>query len=286
MNISFVIPAYNEEHYIGSCIDAILAEIAGRKGFEIVVVDNNSTDRTVEIVSRYSNVTLIHEKRKGANSARQTGFGASKGDLVAFIDADTQMPRGWVARAEKEFAKHPDLVCLSGPFIYYDLPKSIRALVKAFYVISYGVYFMNNFILRKTSVVQGGNEIVRRSALEKIGGHNVNLTFYGDDADLAKRLRKVGEVKFSFRFPIRSSGRRLAREGTFTMGLRYGLNYFWVMLFNKPFTMTAKEIRLADNERTYEPENKSKEWMIAVGVAVTTIVVTGGMAYFIYWALH
>ena len=119
-----------------------------------------------------------------------------------------------------------NLVCLSGPFIYYDLPFAARALVQFFYVGTYLVYLVNNFIIRETSVIQGGTEIVRRDALAKIGGHDVNLTFYGDDADLARRLSKVGGVRFSFEFAMRSSGRRLAKEGTFTMGWRYAMNYF------------------------------------------------------------
>ena len=121
--ISFVIPAYNEESYIRHCLDAIIKEIGGREGYEIIVVDNNSSDGTCEIVERdYPGVTLIHEPRRGANRAREAGFVASKGDLVAFLDADTELTQGWIDRAERAFAKDPNLVCLSGPFIYYDLP--------------------------------------------------------------------------------------------------------------------------------------------------------------------
>jgi glycosyltransferase involved in cell wall biosynthesis len=278
--ISFVIPAYNEERYIAICLDAITHEINGRDGFEVIVVDNNSTDKTCDIVARdYPSVTLIHERRPGANSAREAGFVVSKGELVAFLDADTQMTRGWIARAEKAFAHDPNLVCLSGPFIYYDLPLAIRMLVKVFYVVSYGVYIVNNFILRKTSVVQGGSEIVRREALAKIGGHDVSLTFYGDDADLARRLSKVGEVRFSFDFSIRSSGRRLAQEGTFTMGLRYALNYFWITIFNKPFTMTSTAVRPTDLNAPYRPQNRTREWALALGVIVACFALVEVIIY-------
>lgn len=280
MKISFVIPAYNEESYIALCLDAIIREINDRDGFEIIVVDNNSTDKTCDIVSRdYPTVTLLHEPRRGANSARETGFVASKGSLVAFLDADTEVTPGWIARAEKEFARDPNLVCLSGPFIYYDLPTGIRILVRMFYFISYGVYVVNNFILRKTSVIQGGSEIVRRDALTKIGGHDVNLTFYGDDADLARRLSKVGEVKFSFDFSIRSSGRRLAQDGAFTMGARYALNYFWITIFNKPFTMTSTAVRSADPNAPYRPQNRAKEWGLALLVIVVFFAIVEVLIY-------
>jgi glycosyltransferase involved in cell wall biosynthesis len=280
MKISFIVPAYNEEVYIGDCLDAIIHEVNGRDGYEIVVVDNNSTDKTCAIVTaHYPEVKLMHELRPGANSAREAGFLASKGDLVAFLDADTELARGWIDRAEREFAKDPNLVCLSGPFIYYDLPGAVRVLVRMFYGISYLVYVVNNFIFRNTSVIQGGTEIVRRDALQKIGGHDVSLTFYGDDADLAHRLSKVGEVRFSFDFALRSSGRRLAKEGAFTMGFRYALNYFWITFFNRPFTVTSSAVRFANPSGKYKPENRIKEWLLAIFIIVTAFAIVEALIY-------
>jgi glycosyltransferase involved in cell wall biosynthesis len=280
MNISFVIPAYNEESYIRRCLDAIIREVGGRDGYEIIVVDNNSNDRTCEIVAHeYPSVALIHEPRRGANRAREAGFAASKGALVAFLDADTELSHGWIDRALRAFSADKDLVCLSGPFIYYDLPFAAQALVQFFYAGTYLVYLVNNFILRDTSMIQGGTEIVRRDALTKIGGHNVDLTFYGDDADLARRLSKVGKVRWSFSFAMRSSGRRLAKEGTFTMGWRYAMNYFWITLFHKPFTMTSTEVRFVDQKTMYRPENRKKEWAIALGTIVIAFVIIEGLIY-------
>jgi glycosyltransferase involved in cell wall biosynthesis len=280
IKISFIIPAYNEESYIKHCLDAIIREIAGRDGYEIIVVDNNSNDKTCEIVAReYPGIVLIHEPRRGANRAREAGFVASKGALVAFLDADTELGKGWIDRAERAFAKDTRLVCLSGPFIYYDLPLGARMLVKWFYGMSYIVYLINNFIFRSTSVIQGGTEIVRREALQKIGGHNVSLTFYGDDADLAQRLSKVGVVRFSFKFAIRSSGRRLAKEGTFTMGWRYAMNYFWITLFHKPFTMTSTEVRFDDKQTKYQPEHRKKEWATALGTIILAFAIIEGLIY-------
>jgi glycosyltransferase involved in cell wall biosynthesis len=283
MKISFIIPAYNEEHYLDICLTALSRVVEGRD-VEIIVVDNNSKDRTAAVAEAHKGVTLLHEPRMGANRARQTGFEASHGDFIAFLDADTKIGPGWIEYAEKEFAANPNLVCLSGPFLYYDLPWLIRKLVKGFYSISYVVYLINNFILRKASVIQGGNYIVRRKAFEKISGLNTDLTFYGDDADLAMRLNKVGLVKFSFRFPIPCSGRRLAKEGAFTMGLRYGLNYFWIVLFKRPFTHTMKEVRLKEHtEEIYSPENKGKEFVIAASVVVIFLAAVGIVVYAIYY---
>jgi glycosyltransferase involved in cell wall biosynthesis len=283
MRISFVVPAYNEAAYISKCLDAIMRETKGRDDCEVIVVDNGSNDGTDAVVARYQDIKLIREPRRGANRARQTGFEASHGELVAFLDSDTEIPQGWTSRVEQEFAKDKDLVCLSGPFIYYDLPAAARVLVKMFYGISYAVYVFNNFILRKTSVIQGGTEVVRSNALKMAGGHNVALPFYGDDADLAMRLRKIGEVRFSFAFAIPSSGRRLAKEGVFTMGLRYGLNYFWIMLFNRPFTVKAEDVQFvgSDKDSAYRPEHALKEWSTAVGVVAVILFIAAAIVYLI-----
>ena len=84
--------------------------------------------------------------------------------------------------------------------------------------------------------------------MEKLGGYTVDPEiFYGEDTDVARRLNKVGKVKFTFKLPIKSSGRRLAKEGGLTIALRYSINYFWIILFQRPFTKTAEEdVRLGE----------------------------------------
>jgi len=288
MKLSFIIPAYNEEHYIAHCLDAITAAIGGPDravgkdaDYEIIVVDNNSTDGTSAVVQRYRHVTLLHELRRGANRARETGFEASHGDLVAFLDSDTEVVPGWISLVEEEFMRDPELVCVSGPFVFYDLPVTMRVLTRTFDCLSWVVYFVNRFILRATSAIQGGGAVVRSSALRKIGGHNVDLKFYGDDADLAKRLNKIGKVVFSFRFSLRSSGRRIAKEGALTMGMRYTLNYFWITIFNRPFTTTSKEIRFPDGQSGIcKPASRTREFFIAAGASACFFLLAAAIAYF------
>ena len=91
--------------------------------------------------------------------------------------------------------------------------------------------------------MQGGNFIVRRTAMEKIGGFNSQVEFYGEDADIAKRIRAVGQVKFTLKLPIYSSGRRLSEKGLFATGWLYAINYFWVILFKKSFSSAHEDIR-------------------------------------------
>ena len=66
-----------------------------------------------------------------------------------------------------------------------------------------------------------------------------------EDADVAQRLHRVGRVKFTISLPISASARRLHEEGVLTTGIRYALNYFWVVAFGRPFSRVSRDIRPA-----------------------------------------
>lgn len=250
MRLSFVIPAYNEEQYLPACLESILtqvrelpAEFAGE--VEILVVNNASSDRTREVALAYPGVQLVDEPRKGLTYARQAGFLASSGDLVANVDSDSRLTPGWLAYVLETFSNPEEskLACLSGPFIYYDLSPVQRISVRVFYASAFLVYALNRWVLRAGSMVQGGNFVLRRSALEKIGGFNLGISFYGEDTDIARRLNRVGQVKFTFELKMFSSARRLKKEGMLTIAMRYTINYLWTTFRKRPFTEEYIDIR-------------------------------------------
>ncbi len=244
IRFSFVVPAYNEEALLPSCLHAIQAEIA-RSGAaaEIVVVDNASTDRTAEIAAGFDGVSVVHEPRKGLVQARKAGFEASSGTLVANIDADTLVPPGWIDRVEAEFAKDAALVAVSGPYDYYDVPTRIRVAARMFYIVGFGTYCFNRYVLRVGSMVQGGNFVLKRDALIRAGGFDPSFTFYGEDTDIARRMAQVGSVKFTWVLMAKSSGRRLKGDGLLMTGVRYSSNYLWATFFRKPFTSAWQDYR-------------------------------------------
>lgn len=249
MKLSFVIPAYNEEDLIGQCLDSILKQAVrvGPNDIEIIVVNNVSTDRTREVVMSFPGVIVVDEPKKGLVNARQAGFLASSGDLIANVDADTMLTPGWIDKVLEEFSKNQNLVALSGPCIYYDLSKTHNFLVRVYYYVGYLSHIINHVVLRIGAMLQGGNFVIKRSALLKIGGFDTNIIFYGEDTDIARRIQKVGRVKFTFKLPMYTSGRRLKKEGILTMALRYPINYIWITIFKKPFTKTYFDVRLKDN---------------------------------------
>lgn len=242
--VSFVVPAFNEEGLIESCLHSIFSEISRTNCHaEVIVVNNNSTDSTRQIASSIPGVIVIDEPKRGLVPARKAGCLAANGKLIANIDADTMLATGWLDIALAEFDKTPRLVALSGPFIHYDLPKRVRLIAAGFYRVALFGSFLFKLVAGTGVMMQGGNFIVLKSALVTSNTFNADFCFYGEDTELARRLGKVGEVKFSFSLRAYSSGRRLAGEGVLRVGSRYLLNYLSTMVFNKPFTETWLDFR-------------------------------------------
>lgn len=246
MKLSIVIPAYNEEAYIGRCLESLATEFArGSFSVEVIVVNNASTDKTGEVARSFPFVRVVDEPQKGLVRARQAGYQASSGELIANVDADTLFPAGWIAEVLREFSHNKKLVALSGPYVYYDLSPFLNGCVKLFYAVGKGVSYLNTLITRRRgTMLQGGNFVLRRDALERVGGFDLRFDFYGEDTAIAKQMSTQGEVLFTFRLPMYTSGRRLRTEGIVTMGMRYALNFLWTILFSRAYTNTYKDIRL------------------------------------------
>jgi glycosyltransferase involved in cell wall biosynthesis len=248
MKISFVVPAYNEQVLLPRSLNAIRDEIA-RAGqvlgqdAEIIVVNNASTDRTREVAEAIEGVQVVDEPRKGLVQARWCGFSHSTGALIANVDADTIVPPGWLTEVLEQFAANAKLVGLSGPYKYYGVPAKVNLVVAAYYRAAWLAYVINHYLLNVGAMLQGGNFVVKREAMLKLGNPDLRFSFYGEDTDMANRLSKVGRVKFTFRLPAESSGRRLVGEGVFTIGLRYTMNFFWATFRKKPFTEEWQDIR-------------------------------------------
>lgn len=248
MKISIVIPAHNEEKYLGNCLESVLKEIeqfrdtglAHRTNFEfeIIVVNNASTDQTKKVAKHYPGVILVDEPEKGLTKARQAGLKKASGDLIANIDADTMLPAGWLEKTFSEFSLNPNTVSLSGPFHYHDLKGFKKFVAEWIWKISAPpAYFFTGYM------ILGANFVARKRALIEIGGFDKNIDFYGEDTNLARRLSRLGKVKFSTGFFIYGSGRRLAGNGFLKTELLYGINFLWEALFKRPFTKTYTDIR-------------------------------------------
>lgn len=234
--ISLIIPAYNEENYLGACLDSVMANIAG-KALEIIVVDNNSTDGTKAVAERYPAVTYVFEPEKGITRARQRGFLTAKGDILAYVDADTHPPAGWLEQIWDQFGRNAQLASLSGPYSFYDLSGLRNKVASGWFVAARPLYGIIGYML------VGGNFAIRRDVLEKMGGFDPNIEFYGEDADIAKRAKKHGKVLFHPRFVMPTSGRRMQKQGFLKMAGLYFVNFFSIVFRGKPATKGYTDVR-------------------------------------------
>ena len=245
MKISVIVCAYNEEKYIGKTLESI-SKSAGEELLEIVVVNNASTDRTSEVANRFPKVRVVNETQKGLTKARQAGLVSAKGDILSYLDADTLVNKQWFDVLKKEFSQNSDLVCLSGPYIYYGLPNMESFFVRIW--TNFWIWLWHWFIFRIAAskrgyVIMGGNFTAKREALLKAGGFDSSIAFYGEDTDIARRLSLVGRVKFIKEFAVQTSARRFESEGLIWTAVKYLANYLSVVFIKKPVTSSYSDIR-------------------------------------------
>ena len=236
LKISLIIPAYNEEKYIGACLEHVIKNSNG-KFYEIIVVDNASTDKTAEIAKKYPNVRVVQENNKGLTKARQRGFIESRGNLLANIDADTRMPKGWVEQIIKEFKKDENLVCLSGPYTYYDVSKWKSFLVKIYWILAIPIYWIVGYM------ATGGNHVIKKETLEKMNGFDTTIELFGEDTNTARRASKYGKVKFKLDFLMPTSGRRMNNGGVLKTVHDYMSQFFSEAIRHKPTNKKYNDIR-------------------------------------------
>lgn len=94
--ISVIVPFYNAEQYIRECITGLLSQNYPADAYEIIMIDNNSTDASAEIVKQHPRITLLTEKKQGAYAARNRGLVAARGALMAFTDPDCVPEKDWL----------------------------------------------------------------------------------------------------------------------------------------------------------------------------------------------
>ena len=207
MRLSVVVPARNEERSLPTCLEALRRQTL--KEFELIVVDSASSDRTGEIARAFG-AKVVRLEEPGLTRARQAGFEAAKGDVIASTDADTIVPPDWLERLTAPFSK-PKVVGTYGDVIYGD---ELKALALYF---NSGRRFFNVFGF---GGLPGQNFAVRRSAFEAVNGFYTpkgNL-IYGypeyEDLWLGLKLRRVGRLVAIPKLYVLSSPRRFKSSKT------------------------------------------------------------------------
>lgn len=224
--ITVVVPAYNEGKSISSCLASLAKQVYANK-YEVILVDNNSTDNTVKIAKTFLDkipLKIINEKVQGRGAAKARGANEAKGDILAYLDADTRAYPSWLSVIDDAF-ENESTIAITGPWETYDLPDSFTK------------WFLHNFqeeaMLPITLYLghpdlNGMNMAIRTDIYHKAGGFNTNLNVH-DDFDLAKRISRFGKVKYIKNMKVATSGRRY-KKGILTGIMSYhkgSLNYLF-----------------------------------------------------------
>lgn len=215
MNVSIVIPVYNEAEHLSACLLAIAAQTV--KPFEVIVVDNNSIDDSVAIARRFDFVTVIGQSKQGVMHARSAGFSAATSDIIGRIDADTLLPTDWVATVQRIF-DDPTVDAVSGSVSYYDMPfKWLVDRLELFFRQSIADGMADEVFL------YGANMAIRRHTWLNVRSHLCSGGEMHEDFDLAIHAENGGaNVVFDRQLHAGVSLRR------FDTGIRDFWSYVWL----------------------------------------------------------
>lgn len=226
MKISVIIPTLDEEKYLAKTLEAILAQ--DYPDFEVIVVDNISTDGTIGVARSFKQVKLIEEARKGTMWACERGRKEAKGEIIVRMDADCVPETDWLSKGVTHFAD-PKVSAVSGPYDYWDGSFFFRYSSLYFQKYIYRLTSIVAQFFKKGAVMIGGNSFMRADAIAAVGGFDTRFIFYGDDTDTAKNLAKLGRVVFDPRLVIKTSARRFKREGFLKIQIKYFLGFVKVI---------------------------------------------------------
>jgi GT2 family glycosyltransferase len=209
LRASIIIPTYNRAPYLSTCLRALASQKADPKIFEIIIIDNNSTDNTpvviLDFAQSHSNLSIkyLHEKNQGAAIARNRAMAEARGEILCFLDDDTVPPPDWLAAMEAGFAS-PNVGCVGGPAILdyqgQERPSWLRGDLQGLlsgYELSYK---------EPTEITEVAefpflcNMAVRRRVITEVGefrsdlGRSANRKLAGEETELIGRILKAGWI--------------------------------------------------------------------------------------------
>ncbi len=215
MRISVVIPAYNEESAIQPCLESIKKQTY--KDYDIIVVNAESTDKTAEVSSRYTD-KVITAKTGSPGPARNLGVKSSGSEVIAFTDADTIVADNWLSEIARIF-EDPKVVGAGGVL----RPLDARLLDKVMFKINSDLWYRFTAVF---GFYQLGtpNCAYRRNAFLSAGGFDEKLSML-EDTELSIRMKKYGKMVIDKRMVVYNSARRFKQEGYIRVFLRYFKEY-------------------------------------------------------------
>jgi glycosyltransferase involved in cell wall biosynthesis len=196
-NISVIIPCRNEEKYMATCLDSILASDYSRSHMEVLIFDGKSEDRTVEIVSNYTAkypfIQLFDNPHKTVPYAMNAGIKKAMGDFIIRLDAHSQYPIDYFTKliswSQKLEADNVGAVWITDVKNKNAKSLSIKSVLSSPYGVGNAFFRTGAAEVKEVDTVPFG--CYRKSVFEKYGGYNVHLT-RNQDIELNKRIKKKG----------------------------------------------------------------------------------------------
>lgn len=183
MQFSIIIPTKNEEANIGRCLDSILQMDWDSSRYEIIVVDNGSDDRTVEI-ARQKGATVYIKYELTISGLRNFGALQAAGEILAFLDADCTVPQNWLHEASR-YLPRKNVVCFGSPPVVPDDATWVQ--------IAWFQLRKKRDLVLEVDWLESMNMFVRREIFEEVGGFDENLVTC-EDYDLSFRLKNNGHL--------------------------------------------------------------------------------------------
>ncbi|MFC0200955.1 glycosyltransferase [Paracoccus rhizosphaerae] len=239
--ISVVIPVWNGESRIAATLDAISLQTAARDQFEVIVVDNGSTDGTADIVRRYPFVTLLSEPQPGSYRARNRGVAVARCEYILFTDGDCIPVPEWIEEAMKEIGKNRDVGIWAGQITMFTEPGA------TFFSSRYEK-LINGFD-QKHNAEAGrcvtANWLCRRDTLIALGGFD-DAALSSGDIECSGRFVKAGHrivyaPGMTVGHPTRANLPELARKRRRVVGGRWRLRGISEMGAVKGAVLFARE---------------------------------------------
>jgi glycosyltransferase involved in cell wall biosynthesis len=199
--VSVVVPTRDRAGYLAVALDSLAAQEL-REPYEVVVVDDGSTDGTPGVVEHAAQrrdgpsgapaapvSSLRHERPRGLNAARNTGIRAARADLVAMVDDDVYAPPSWLRELVAGAGRHPGAEGFGGPIRARFEGRAPRGCGRESPPITALDLGPGD---RDAELVWGANMAIRRAAFERVGPFDEGLPIGGDEEDWLRRLRSLG----------------------------------------------------------------------------------------------